>query len=886
MNRLIMLLCGLTLAVSMPLFGQNRDFQAQRLVLDDDGADGVRNTMTLQSPSLLPLNTIISIPNPGLPGASLLLTESLLPQTVNASLTFTGVVDFTTSTVVGLNSLTDGTTLLGTGIPLNRFRLNMAHANNWIAPQNFNAVNVDGGTINGTSIGGTTPSSGAFTTLESNGATQFGNGVGPDNLTISLGTGNLTIAALQSDNSPTAVLTYNGSGQVRATSIAALAAALGGSTAVVTDGTLTGDGSVGTPLGLNLAAANLWSSGTTFGNGDAGDATTFNTSGGTDLVLGEDGIDRSSGVDETFTFENSGGGDLNVVVNGDISGTGDLAITGGAVVGGGMTVSGAVQLNGGATVNGATALNGNTGITGDLSNTGDADLATGAGSSATIGNTTGVTTLEGSDIDIGPVGPGAIDIGNGGSTTTLNGAVVFTQAPTLPLSSGALLRGDGSGEAAELAAGANGEVLTVVGGTPTWASAPAGSVQHDGTLTGDGTGGSPLGIDLSGSNAWTAQQTFSDVDINGGGIDGTPIGGAVAAAGAFTSLTSNGASTFGDGDGDDITLDVSDPTTGGNLLLDVTNGTLELDGLTQNNGLSDILVVDAGGVVHTRTVASLGGGGWSLSGNGGTTPGTDFLGTTDNVALVVKTNNSERIRILATGEVGIGASAPSQKLELRDGNLLLSNTGSAGEIRFAEPGGTDYTAFRATTQTGSVTYTLPPADGADGNVLATDGSGGLAWVNPNQSGSVGSELFASKGGDETITNNGTLQNDDDLVLAMEASTTYSVEGFLYIKANVNNADINIGFTIPTGGTMKMTYVAYDGANNIKGGGFVTTSGTASGAIDVNTSTTTDIAIWFRGIVRVSTTAGNLQLQWAQDAPGGGRSTTVELDSFMEAKRVQ
>ena len=560
MNRLIILLCGLLGAVCTPLLGQNRDFQAQRIIIDDNAGDGVRNTMTLQTPPVLPQSTIISIPDPGLPAASLLLTESLTPQTVNADITFNGTIDFTASNVLGLFSLADGTTIIGNGTPLNKFRLNMAHGNNWAALQTFNIVDIDGGDIDGTAIGGTTPSSGSFTTLQSNGGTQLGNGVGPDNLSISLGTGNLTLSGLQSDNSPTTVLTFNGSGQVRTTSVAAFAATLGGAVAVVTDGTLSGDGSAGTPLGLNLAASNTWSSGTTFGNGDAGDATTFNTGGGIDLTLGEDGLDRSSGVDETFTFDNSGAGDLNVAVNGD------------------------------------------------LSNTGNADFATGAGSSATVGNTTGATTLEGSSIDIGPAGPGAIDIGNAGSTTTLAGTVVFTQAPTLPLSSGALLRGDGSGEAEELAAGANGEVLTIVGGTPTWAAAPAGTVQHDGTLVGDGTGGNPLGIDLSGSNTWTAQQTFADVDVNGGDIDGTPIGGTVAAAGAFTTLTSNGASTFGDGNGDDITLDVSDPTTGGNLLLDITNGTLELDGLTQDNALTDVLVVDAGGVVHTRTVASLGGG--------------------------------------------------------------------------------------------------------------------------------------------------------------------------------------------------------------------------------------------------------------------------------------
>ncbi len=42
---------------------------------------------------------------------------------------------------------------------------------------------------------------------------------------------------------------------------------------------------------------------------------------------------------------------------------------------------------------------------------------------------------------------------------------------------------------------------------------------------------------------------------------------------------------------------------------------------------------------------------WLLSGNSGTNPGTDFLGTTDAQHLVVKTNNQERYRVLSTGNV-------------------------------------------------------------------------------------------------------------------------------------------------------------------------------------------------------------------------------------------
>jgi hypothetical protein len=44
---------------------------------------------------------------------------------------------------------------------------------------------------------------------------------------------------------------------------------------------------------------------------------------------------------------------------------------------------------------------------------------------------------------------------------------------------------------------------------------------------------------------------------------------------------------------------------------------------------------------------------WSLKGNRGTNPTTDFLGTTDAVDLIFRTNNIDRLRILSTGEVRI-----------------------------------------------------------------------------------------------------------------------------------------------------------------------------------------------------------------------------------------
>jgi len=63
---------------------------------------------------------------------------------------------------------------------------------------------------------------------------------------------------------------------------------------------------------------------------------------------------------------------------------------------------------------------------------------------------------------------------------------------------------------------------------------------------------------------------------------------------------------------------------------------------------------------------SLGGSGgkdWGILGNAGTAVGTNFLGTTDNNSFALRTNNVERMRVLNTGFVGIGTTAPTYLLQ-------------------------------------------------------------------------------------------------------------------------------------------------------------------------------------------------------------------------------
>lgn len=81
--------------------------------------------------------------------------------------------------------------------------------------------------------------------------------------------------------------------------------------------------------------------------------------------------------------------------------------------------------------------------------------------------------------------------------------------------------------------------------------------------------------------------------------------------------------------------------------------------------------VDAAGGVTCEAVG--GAAGWSLSGNAGTNPATNYLGTSDSQALVFRTAAGERMRILTNGNVGIGSANPQARLEIAGGALALND---------------------------------------------------------------------------------------------------------------------------------------------------------------------------------------------------------------------
>lgn len=104
-----------------------------------------------------------------------------------------------------------------------------------------------------------------------------------------------------------------------------------------------------------------------------------------------------------------------------------------------------------------------------------------------------------------------------------------------------------------------------------------------------------------------------------------------------------------------------------------------------------ILVSDANGTATWQALTAAGLGGWSLTGNAGTVPGTSFLGTTDNQPLVLRTNYAERVRVVGTGEVGIGTAAPATWLHVNGGISAtpVTATATANPFNYA-PGDRTY----------------------------------------------------------------------------------------------------------------------------------------------------------------------------------------------------
>lgn len=145
-------------------------------------------------------------------------------------------------------------------------------------------------------------------------------------------------------------------------------------------------------------------------------------------------------------------------------------------------------------------------------------------------------------------------------------------------------------------------------------------------------------------------------------------------------------------------------------------------------------------------------------------------------------------------------------------------------------------------------------------------------------------LHVFKAADETVTNSATVQNDDHLVLAVAANTDYWMECQVVYNAPTAN-DMKLGWTVPAGATFEWSNngLALGATSSVD-----SISRTALGAASVATigGSGGDAICAMKGLLRIAGTAGNLQMQFAQNTAGVGTTVVVKAGSMIMLTRLK
>jgi hypothetical protein len=136
-----------------------------------------------------------------------------------------------------------------------------------------------------------------------------------------------------------------------------------------------------------------------------------------------------------------------------------------------------------------------------------------------------------------------------------------------------------------------------------------------------------------------------------------------------------------------------------------------------------------------------------------------------------------------------------------------------------------------------------------------------------------------------IASSTTLQNDASLVVAVAANSTYELSGQL-VYNGVTGGDLKVGWTAPAAASMAwsglgltQTAAAFSDDQTFYG---TLVDAPIFGALGTGSNQTAVLVLG--GLLIVSGTAGNLQLQWAQGT-SNVTETTMFAHSYIHVKRI-
>ena len=257
--------------------------------------------------------------------------------------------------------------------------------------------------------------------------------------------------------------------------------------------------------------------------------------------------------------------------------------------------------------------------------------------------------------------------------------------------------------------------------------------------------GSNVGITVAGDLTLAVAGTTGTFTIANNAVTNVKLAGSIAASKLIgTDINTVGTITSGVWNGTKVgeAFGGTNQTTyaTGDILYASASNTLSKLPIGATN---QVLTVNAG-----LPVWSAGGSGWSLTGNAGTNPVTDFIGTKDAQPLRFATGvgGVERMRIDATGNVGIGTSSPSSSFEV----LNAGTTSTAVTLSTTNTANTNATLLANKNATGGASIVALANGGAEAINVNQNGSGYALDVIVNNASSNNSAIIASHNGPGTV----------------------------------------------------------------------------------------------------------------------------------------
>lgn len=594
---------------------------------------------------------------------------------------------------------------------------------------NLDGVSITNSTINSTTIGQTTPAAAQFTT-----ASQQNQPVGNNDLTTKLYVDSLAlgISWKQPVNAATtANITLSGAQTIDTVSIVA------GDRVLVKDQTAQAEN------GIYVAASGAWSR--------SPDANTYD-----EMISALVFVESGGQAGSAWYCPIQPGGTLGVTaitwnnfsVGGVyFAGTG-LSLTGGDTFNiSNTTVTPAAYGSASAvptfTVNAqgqlTAASNTNIAIAGSAITSGTIDSGRLSG---TYSGITGVGTL--ANLTVSSTITGSIS-GNAATATSATSATTATTATNLAGgSNGSLPYQTGAGTTTFLGIGSTGQVLTVAGGVPTWATASAG------TVTSVGGTGTVSGISLSGTVTSSGNLTLGGtLDLSSpptiGGttpaaITGTTVTATTKFVGPYFDASSSAGGAlrnasgvaqlqWGAGGGNNVTLDVSTNLNGTNAQIDISpTGTGHVHIKPTGSGSLEIAPTSLG-TINNMSIGQTTAAAGSFT-NLGVSGTISLAGSTGTAGYVLTSN---------------GASAPTWQANANGITIADDTTTNATRyITFSDlTTGTETTLDVSSTKlqfnpsSGVVSATGLNLSGLTAsNIVATDGSKNLSSVATTGSGNV------------------------------------------------------------------------------------------------------------------------------------------------------